>query len=70
MCNLDLLRLAISMPQWARGIGIYGSWAKGTNTTESDLNVRILVETYSPEFEFRVAESDQNPSKVTNWPVL
>ncbi len=67
--NLDLLTHALRLPPWARGIGIYGSWARGTNTSESDLDIWVLVDNYDPEFEFRVAESDQDLSKLTNGPV-
>lgn len=67
--NLDLLTQALRLPPWARGIGIYGSWARGTNTSESDLDIWVLVDNYDPEFEFRVAESDQDLSKLTNGPV-
>lgn len=69
LLNLDMLRPSLSLPPWAMGIGIYGSWARGTNTSDSDLDVWVLVNEYSPELEFRVAESDQNLSKVTNGPV-
>jgi predicted nucleotidyltransferase len=69
LLNLDLLRPLLRLPVWARGIGIYGSWARGTNTRDSDLDVWVLVDEYSPELEFRVAESDQDLSKVTNGPV-
>jgi predicted nucleotidyltransferase len=69
LLNLDLLRPVLHLPVWARGIGIYGSWARGTNTRDSDLDVWVLVDEYSAGLEFRVAESDQDLSKVTNGPV-
>jgi len=50
----------ISLPPWATGIGIYGSWADGTNTTESDLDLWILVAYYTPELEINAAELEQN----------
>jgi predicted nucleotidyltransferase len=67
--NLDQLTHALRLPPWARGIGIYGSWARGTNTSDSDLDIWVLVDNYDPEFEFRVAESDLDLSKLTNGPV-
>lgn len=69
LLNLDLLKHALRLPPWARGIGIYGSWARGTNTSDSDLDIWVLVDTYAPELEFRVAESDQDLSQLTNGPV-
>ncbi|MDG6249869.1 nucleotidyltransferase domain-containing protein [Methanocalculus sp.] len=59
LLNLDLLRPHVTLPAWAEGIGIYGSWAEGTNTTESDLDVWILVSRYDPDLEIRAAELDQ-----------
>jgi len=56
LLNLDLLKNTIALPEWARGIGIYGSWAGGTNTTESDLDLWVLVDTASPDTEIRAAE--------------
>ena len=64
--NLDMLRHSSVFPM-ATGIGIYGSWA--ANKSDSDLDVWVLVDAYSPELEFRVAESDQDLSQVTNGPV-
>lgn len=59
LLNLDLLRPHIVLPVWAEGIGIYGSWAEGTNTTESDLDLWLLVQDYGPEVEIRAAELEQ-----------
>jgi predicted nucleotidyltransferase len=59
LLNLDLLRPHITLPAWAEGIGLYGSWAEGTNTTESDLDLWILVSRYDPDLEIRAAELDQ-----------
>ena len=56
LMNLDLLKDTIVLPEWARGVGIYGSWAGGTNTTESDLDLWVLVDTASPDTEIRAAE--------------
>jgi predicted nucleotidyltransferase len=60
LLNLDLLRLHILLPAWAEGIGIYGSWAEGTNTIESDLDLWLLVKDYGPEVEISTAELEQN----------
>jgi predicted nucleotidyltransferase len=53
--NIVLLDEHLPSPEWAKGIGIYGSWARGTNTMESDLDLWILVDTYSRDLEFQVA---------------
>lgn len=60
LLNLDLLKDHITLPSWARGIGIYGSWAEGTNYVGSDLDLWLLVDTFSPEVEIKAAELDQN----------
>jgi predicted nucleotidyltransferase len=51
---------------WARGIGLYGSWADGTNTNESDVDIWILVESIDNEKNalFRKALSDRTRSEV------
>jgi len=69
LLNLDLLKDAIGLPEWARGIGIYGSWASGTNTTESDLDLWVLVDTLSPETEIRAAELEQTIAMHTRCEV-
>lgn len=45
LININRARSIISLPPWARGIGLYGSWAGGTNTTESDLDIWITADT-------------------------
>jgi predicted nucleotidyltransferase len=59
LLNLDLLKDLIVLPAWAQGIGIYGSWARGTNTAESDLDLWILVDALDPGTEIRAAELEQ-----------
>lgn len=34
---------------WATGMGIFGSWAQGTNTYESDMDVWVRARKYPPE---------------------
>lgn len=60
LINLIILKDNLSKPDWARGIGFYGSWARGTNTRESDLDLWILVEDYNPNLEFAVAEFEHD----------
>lgn len=49
LLNLDRLMPLISLPEWADGIGMYGSWATGTNTRESDLDLWVFGRTYPGE---------------------
>lgn len=51
LLNISYLEPIISLPTWAKGIGIYGSWAEGTNTVESDLDVWIYVDTIPAELD-------------------
>mgnify|MGYP003774060237 CR=1 FL=1 len=41
---------------WAKSIGLYGSWARGTNTHESDLDIWILVDEYTVDLEDTIAQ--------------
>jgi len=38
----------LKLPAWAKGIGMYGSWAGGTNTKESDLDIWITADLLPP----------------------
>lgn len=51
LLNILLLRRIVSLPEWAWGIGVYGSWGKGTNTEESDLDIWIYAERPAPPEE-------------------
>lgn len=51
LLNIDLLEAAVSFPGWARGIGVYGSYAGGTNTAGSDLDLWMLVDEYTSDLE-------------------
>ena len=64
LINITLLEASLSFPDWARGIGIYGSWARGTNTIESDLDLWIIVKNYHPDLEFTIAEFEHNLSNT------
>lgn len=44
LLNIDLVSGVFKKPTWALGIGMYGSWAEGTNTGESDLDLWIFVQ--------------------------
>jgi predicted nucleotidyltransferase len=45
LLNVDLVLCVLNKPAWASGIGMYGSWAEGTNTEESDIDLWISTET-------------------------
>ena len=42
LLNIDRVSGVFHKPAWALGTGIYGSWADGTNTDESDLDLWVL----------------------------
>jgi predicted nucleotidyltransferase len=56
LLNIALLEQHLPSPSWAKGIGIYGSFAQGTNTLGSDIDLWVLVDHFSGDLEFRVAE--------------
>jgi predicted nucleotidyltransferase len=60
--NVEALDKKIALPEWALGIGLYGSWATGTNTSESDLDLWLLVENIGPETELEVAKLERDLS--------
>ena len=60
--NVEALYKKIALPEWAIGIGLYGSWSTGTNTSESDLDLWVLVEEISPETELEVARLERDLS--------
>lgn len=47
-----------SVPKWVRGIGVYGSWANGRNTQESDLDLWFLADVPPPEIDIARMQSD------------
>lgn len=51
LLNLEKININTRNIQWADTIGVYGSWASGTNTSESDLDVWVIVKEYPPEYE-------------------
>ena len=44
LLNLERIDLSALSLGFARGLGLYGSWARGTNDRESDLDVWIKVD--------------------------
>ncbi len=62
LLNVDLLRELVRLPEWARGIGVYGSYAEGTNTAESDIDLWAFVDEYTPELEVCAARVEKDVS--------
>lgn len=58
LLNLNKLNIGSLGPGWAAGIGIFGSWAEGTNTYESDLDMWIMVDPYPSEHELARLQKD------------
>jgi len=49
LLNLERIDLSALSLGSARGLGLYGSWARGTNHQESDLDVWIRADSLPPE---------------------
>jgi len=45
LLNIDRITAVGKKPVWSSGIGLYGSWAEGTNTEESDIDLWVYVKT-------------------------
>jgi predicted nucleotidyltransferase len=45
LLNIDRITVVAKKPVWASGIGLYGSWAEGTNTEESDIDLWVYTKT-------------------------
>lgn len=65
LLTADRLAPVLRLPVWARGIGIYGSYAEGTNTLGSDLDVWVLVEEYAPDLEVSAARTEREIERET-----
>jgi len=62
LLNIDLVTSVFKKPAWATGIGMYGSWAEGTNTEESDIDLWAFSEKLPPgtavaELEWGISRS-------------
>jgi len=62
LLNIDLVTAVFKKPAWASGIGMYGSWAEGANTDESDLDLWVF--TGSLPTGIMVAEVERDISRV------
>ena len=45
LLNIEQITAVSKKPAWASGFGMYGSWAEGTNTEESDIDLWVYVKT-------------------------
>lgn len=62
LLNIDRVTGVFKKPAWALGTGMYGSWAEGTNTEESDLDLWIFVK--EPPAGTAVAEAERTVSRA------
>ena len=62
LLNVDLVSSVYKKPAWAYGIGMFGSWADGTNTDESDLDLWVFIA--EPPAGIAVAEVERTVSRA------
>lgn len=48
LLNILILTHAVPLPEWAWGIGVFGSWGRGTNTEGSDLDLWVAAQEVPP----------------------
>ncbi len=58
LLNLERIDLSTLSLGSARGLGLYGSWARGTNRQESDLDVWIRADRLPPESDLARLQKD------------
>jgi len=58
LLNLERFDLSALSFGSAKGLGLYGSWAKGTNHQDSDLDVWIRADSLPPESELARLQRD------------
>jgi predicted nucleotidyltransferase len=51
LLNLERINLSALTMDFAKSLGLYGSWASGTNNEDSDLDVWIRADSLPPESE-------------------
>ena len=67
LLNIDRITAVGKNPAWASGIGLYGSWAEGTNTEESDIDMWVYTKTLPTGI--MVAELERNISRALSTEV-
>jgi len=58
LLNLNKINVKSLDVDWTTGIGIFGSWAEGTNTYESDLDIWVKVDAYPAEYQMARLQRD------------
>lgn len=58
LLNLNKISMKSLDTDWTTGIGIFGSWAQGANTYESDLDIWIKVDAYPAEYQMARLQRD------------
>jgi predicted nucleotidyltransferase len=58
LLNLERFDLSALSLGSAKGLGLYGSWARGTNHQDSDMDVWIRVDSLPPESELARMQRD------------
>jgi predicted nucleotidyltransferase len=58
LLNLNKINIKSLVVDWTTGIGIFGSWAEGTNTYESDLDIWVKVDAYPAEYKMARLQRD------------
>ncbi|KAF1078035.1 nucleotidyltransferase domain-containing protein [Methanogenium sp. MK-MG] len=68
LMNIELLTTTIPhLPDWADGVGVYGSFAEGTNTIESDIDIWVLLPVYTMESELLIAQLEKEIRTGTGY---
>lgn len=67
--NIVLIDAHLHSTAWAVGVGIYGSFARGTNTIESDIDLWVLVAECSSDTEFQIADLQYSLSHILGYEV-
>lgn len=58
LLNLEKIDLSALSLGSAKGLGLYGSWARGTNHQDSDLDVWLRADSLPPESELARLQND------------
>jgi predicted nucleotidyltransferase len=58
LINLNRISMDKLNLEWATGIGLFGSWAQGTNSSESDLDIWVRVDMYPTEYQLAYLQGD------------
>lgn len=58
LLNLNKINIKSLDISWTAGIGIFGSWAQGANTYESDLDIWVKVDAYPTEYQMARLQRD------------